>query len=104
MISATPAARPDAVRIHSEDNVAVALRPLAPGERIDVGGARVEVLEAVPAGHKVALHALDVGELVVKYGFPIGRVTAPVAAGGWIHSHNLQTRLEGMQEYVYVPA
>ena len=96
-------ARPVAIRIHPDDNVAVAIRPLAPGERIEVADARVDTLDAVPAGHKVALRPLDVGDLVVKYGFPIGRITAPVSAGAWIHSHNLQTRLEGMQEYVYSP-
>lgn len=91
------------MRIHEDDNVAVAIRPLAAGEQIEVAGARVTLRDAVPAGHKVALRALDVGESVVKYGFPIGAITAPVAAGGWIHSHNLKTRLEGMQEYAYSP-
>jgi altronate hydrolase len=95
--------RPDAVRIHEDDNVAVAIRPLAAGERVDVDGASVTVREPVAAGHKVALRALDAGESVVKYGFPIGAVTAPVPAGGWVHSHNLKTRLEGMHEYAYSP-
>jgi altronate hydrolase len=95
--------RPDAVRIHEDDNVAVAIRPLAAGERIDVAGARVTVRDAVAAGHKVALRALDAGESVVKYGFPIGALTAPVEPGAWVHSHNLRTRLEGMHEYAYAP-
>jgi altronate hydrolase len=103
MIAANPTVRPDAVRIHEDDNVAVAIRPLSAGERVDVDGASVTVREPVPAGHKVALQALEIGEPVVKYGFPIGAITAPVAAGGWVHSHNLKTRLEGMHEYTYAP-
>jgi altronate hydrolase len=96
--------RPDAVRVHADDNVAVAIRPLAAGESVEVAGARITLRDPVPAGHKIALRALDAGEPVVKYGFPIGEITAPVAAGGWIHSHNLRTRLEGMHEYSYQPA
>lgn len=103
MIDASPAMRPDAIRIHAGDNVAVAVRPLVVGEQIEVAGARLTVRDAVPAGHKIALRALDVGEPVVKYGFPIGAVTAPIAAGEWVHGHNLKTRLEGMHEYAYAP-
>jgi altronate hydrolase len=103
MIQVSAATTPDAIRIHDDDNVAVAIRPLAAREQIEVAGARVVVLDPIPAGHKVALAKLDVGELVVKYGFPIGRITEPVAAGGWVHSHNLQTRLEGTTEYTYAP-
>ena len=40
---------------------------------------------------------------MVKYGFAIGATTQPVAEGGWIHSHNLRTQLEGLNEYVYRP-
>jgi altronate hydrolase len=59
--------------------------------------------ETVPAGHKIALQALDAGEAVVKYGFPIGRLTQPVEPGEWVHSHNLKTALDGMVEYRYAP-
>jgi altronate hydrolase len=95
---------PRAIRIHPADNVAVALRALAAGEEIAVDGARVEVRDDVPAGHKVALRALEPSEPVVKYGFPIGAATQPVEPGAWVHSHNLKTRLEGLTEYRYEPA
>ena len=96
--------RPDAVRIHPDDNVAVAIRPLVAGEHVEVAGARVQMRNDVPAGHKFALHALDEGQSVVKYGFPIGAMMQPAAAGSWLHSHNLRTQLEGMQEYAYSPS
>ena len=101
---AQPVSRPDAVRIHSADNVAVAIRPLSAGEDVEVGGARVRVREAVPAGHKFALRALAEGEPVVKYGFPIGAMTQPAPAGTWLHSHNVRTQLSGMNEYAYSPS
>ena len=38
-----------------------------------------------------------------KYGWAIGRLTAAVEAGDWIHSHNLKTQLEGTLDYSYEP-
>src|SRR5258706_16185457 len=32
---------------------------------------------------------------------PIGVATSPIAAGDWIHSHNLRTALSGLLEYAY---
>ena len=96
--------RPDAVRIHQSDNVAVALRPLSIGETVTVANARVLVRDEVPAGHKFALERVMVDDEVVKYGFPIGIATAPINVGNWVHSHNLRTQLEGIQEYTYSPA
>ncbi|MEO8336549.1 MAG: altronate dehydratase family protein [bacterium] len=98
-----PVARPDAVRIHPDDNVAVAIHALSAGDDVAVGDTRITLRDDVPAGHKFALDRLAVGEPVVKYGFPIGVMTAPVSPGHWLHSHNLRTQLEGMSEYVYSP-
>ncbi len=102
--SAPPATRPDAVRIHADDNVAVAIRPLSAGEEVEVSGARVVLRDDVPAGHKFALGRLPQGAPIVKYGFPIGALTQSAEAGNWIHSHNLRTQLEGMTGYTYSPS
>jgi altronate hydrolase len=83
-----------AVRIHPADNVAVAVRPLSATGDVVVAGERVVLTEDVPAGHKIALRALEPGGAVVKYGFPIGAATAPIARGAWVHSHNLKTSLD----------
>jgi altronate hydrolase len=93
-----------AVKIHPADNVAVAVRALPAGCDVIVDGARVALSEEIPAGHKLALRAVRRGESVVKYGFPIGAATAPIAVGAWVHSHNLKTCLEGLLEYAYEPA
>ena len=44
----------DIVKIHENDNVAVALRPCK-GETLDVAGVKVSLLEDIPQGHKFAL-------------------------------------------------
>ncbi len=51
----------------------------------------VEAIENIPLGHKIALSDLDAGEKVIKYGFPIGQVVAPVKKGGHLHVHNAKT-------------
>jgi len=93
-----------AVRIHPADNVVVAVRTLAAGCEFTIDGEPIVLRENVAAGHKIALRALEPGESVVKYGFPIGEVTALITPGAWVHSHNLKTCLEGTVEYSYEPA
>ena len=97
-------AAPQAVRIHPADNVVVAVRLLPAGNEVVVEDARVVLLDHVPAGHKIAMRPIEPGEPVVKYGFPIGAATAAIAPGAWVHSHNLKTCLEGVEEYRYQPA
>jgi altronate hydrolase len=103
MTEIEPMTRPFIVLIHPDDNVVVAVEPLAAGTEVEIGGERVALGEDVPAGHKIALRALEPGTPVVKYGFEIGRVTERVERGSWIHSHNLRTALDGLLEYRYRP-
>ena len=98
-MTAAPTRLARAVRVHPTDDVAVAVDPLEPADVITVGDETVSIREAIPAGHKVALRALGVGDVVHKYGWAIGRLTAAVEAGDWIHSHNLKTQLEGTLDY-----
>ncbi|MDU6433911.1 MAG: altronate dehydratase, partial [Pantoea sp.] len=78
----------DAIKIHSQDNVAVALRDLEAGQTIDL--------------QQTAVHGE--GELVIKYGLPIAHATQPIAAGEVIHSSNARTNLSDLDEYDYQPA
>jgi altronate hydrolase len=45
--------------------------------------------QAVEAGHKVALKDLQKGDLIRKYGHPIGKAGQAIAAGEHVHTHNL---------------
>ena len=94
---------PPAIRVDSGDDVAVALRPLAAGEEIEIGGSSVSLLDAIPYGHKFALHDIADGSPVRKLGWPIGEATKPIRAGEHVHTHNVKTLLEGVEEYRYEP-
>jgi len=88
--------RPAVLVIHPRDNVAVALRDLAPGTGVNVciGGAvrRIAVLDPIPANHKLALVRIRGGASVVKYGEPIGEATVSILPGAHVHVHNLRSR------------
>jgi altronate dehydratase len=74
-----------ALRLSALDDVAVMIEPAVPGD--DVLG--VIARDAVPFGHKMALHDVAPGSVVRKYGQPIGIATRPILAGEHVHSHNL---------------
>lgn len=91
------------IKIHSLDNVAVALRDLEEGERVSVAQHSLVLKQPVGRGHKFALQPLEVNALVMKYGLPIGHATQPIAAGEIIHSNNARTNLSDLDEYEYQP-
>ena len=78
-----------ALVISERDNVATALEPLESGRLIDLPGASVTTVEAIPSGHKVALRPIAAGEAVLKYGSPIGVASADIPAGAHVHTHNV---------------
>ena len=93
----------DVIKINQEDNVAVALRPIAKGETLEIGGISVTTLEEIPQGHKVALAPVEEDGEVVKYGFRIGFAKEAIAKGQWVHVHNLKTALGDLLTYEYEP-
>jgi len=92
---------PPAIQVNSGDDVAVALRPLEAGEEVEVGGSRVSLRDAVPYGHKFALHDIAASNSVHKLGWPIGKATRPISAGEHVHTHNVKTLLEGVEDYQF---
>ena len=93
----------DFIKINKDDNVAVALKPIAKGTTVDVAGSSVTMLEDIPQGHKFAIKPIKNGDAVIKYGFRIGYAQADVEVGGWIHTHNLKTALGELLDYTYNP-
>jgi len=93
----------DAIKIHSRDNVAVALRDLEAGSTVELSDVAVTLQQEVGRGHKFALQPIAQRDLVIKYGLPIGHATQPIAEGEVIHSQNSRTNLSDLDEYEYQP-
>jgi len=94
---------PPAIRVDSRDDVAVALRPLEAGEEIELAESNVALRDAIPYGHKFALHEIAEGSAVRKLGWPIGEATRPIRTGEHVHTHNVKTLLEGVEDYRFEP-
>lgn len=46
----------------------------------------------IPLGHKLALVKLKKGDTVLKYGNDVGRTVEDIAAGGYVHFHNIKSK------------
>lgn len=74
------------LRIHKNDNVAVALTVLYKNEICD----DVVLQENIPAKHKFALADFNVGNSIIMYGVLVGKATKPIQKGGLISTQNIQ--------------
>ena len=88
------------LKIHDNDNVAVALDEVRKGAKLALGSTEVIAREDVAKGHKIALCSLRPGQNVIKYGFPVGHVTKDVQAGQWLHDHNIKSNLGNLLDYL----
>lgn len=78
------------VRLHPEDNIAVAARGVPAGTTATFdGGASVTTAEPIDMGHKVALRPIEAGQPIRKFGQTIGYATETIAPGRWVHVHNV---------------
>jgi altronate hydrolase len=73
------------IQLHPADDVVIARAQLISGSTV----AGVPVRGLVPPGHKVALHAVAVGQAVRRYNQIIGFASQAIAAGEHVHTHNL---------------
>ena len=85
-----------AFQIQLNDNVATLLDDANAGE-IEILGAqptKIQSLEKISRGHKIALRDISTNEAVTKFGVRIGHATKPIARGEWVHLHNLASDLD----------
>lgn len=76
------------VRLHADDNVAIAMGALPAGSALNAEGS-LHAQGKIPQGHKVALQPIARGATVIKYGQVIGVASEDIAAGAHVHEHNL---------------
>jgi altronate hydrolase len=92
-------AEPRSVHLHPSDNLVVAVDPLPAGAVVR----GVTVRQRVTRGHKLAIAAVAEGEPLLKFGQVIGFASKPIAAGDWIHEHNVTMR-EFARDYRFAEA
>ena len=75
------------IRLHPEDDVVIARMEIPAGTMLSKENVRSAV--RVPAGHKIAVRAVEKGKPVHRYNQIIGFATRDVKAGEHVHVHNL---------------
>jgi altronate hydrolase len=88
-IAKLPTAENSAIHLNALDNVAIARVPLSAGQKLRIDGVAVEVLDPVPAGHKIAIARIPAGDVVHRYGQVIGRARQTIEPGRHVHTHNV---------------
>ncbi|ETN95147.1 altronate hydrolase [Zhouia amylolytica] len=76
--------------ISPEDNVAVALEDLKPGDSITFPDGSFSLKELVPVKHKFALNDFNINDRIIMYGVPVGKVLKPIAKGELITTENIK--------------
>jgi altronate hydrolase len=91
------------LKIHPNDNVAVALQPISAGQIVTVDDVTFYVTSDVSQANKVALVDFNEGDLVIKYGSPIGHALQSVSVGELVSEKKIKTNLSDLDDYVYEP-
>ncbi len=79
------------ILLHGDDNVLVCRAHADAGDTVPIDDAELSLPMAIDVGHKIARQDLKIGDKVLKYGAPIGSMTADAKAGDHIHMHNMQS-------------
>lgn len=91
------------IKINPIDMVAIASRDMKKGEKISEADVNVVLQDDIPMGHKIAVKNISSGKNIIRYGQVIGHATQDIAAGQWVHVHNVFTNLSDIIEYEYNP-
>lgn len=79
------------ILLHPDDNVLICVRAIEAGDVLPASGGTIPAREGIAIGHKIARTPLSVGDKIIKYGAPIGSMTADAATGDWVHMHNMKS-------------
>ncbi|MHC9237744.1 UxaA family hydrolase [Pseudooceanicola sp. 502str34] len=80
--------RSPVLRLSPGDNIVVAIREIPAGTALPTEG--VTANHDVPQGHKVATRPIQAGAPILKFETVIGYAAHDIAAGDWLHSHNIK--------------
>lgn len=78
------------IRLNIQDNVITALEKIEKGDIIKLED-EIIALNNILFEHKMAIQDIKKGEIVRKYGVPIGVAYKDIKKGEHVHLHNLKT-------------
>lgn len=85
-----------AVVINEKDNVATCVDSFPAGSVISYfrGGVeeKIQLLQDIPLGHKVAILPISQGKDIIKYAESIGAATQDIEPGQHVHVHNMESK------------
>ncbi len=92
-------------QVKPEDNVATLLQD-ARQELVTILGSActptVNLIDEIALGHKVCTRSISKGDLIVKYGVPIGVAIENIPMGAWVHLHNCSSRVDERSNHLDV--
>lgn len=95
----------DCIVLHPEDNVATVIKKTSGGDVLTIANAQMEEIgeitatDDIPFAHKISLADLRAGEKIIKYGEVIGKASADITRGNYVHIHNVIS-IEGAEKIV----
>ena len=78
------------IKVHPDDNVAVALVDLYAGDSLQFEGMTISVLDDCKAKHKIALANLPAGDSIYMYGVLVGKTLSQIPLGGVLTTENIK--------------
>lgn len=87
-----------AIRMDDRDHVATVLEDVRRGDPVGIHDRENLLLytltaaEDIPFGNKIALCDLKKGDILIKYGAPVGLCTRDIGCGRLVHVHNVKSR------------
>ena len=79
------------ILLHEKDNVLACRRRIHRGDALLIDGTATAASGDIEVGHKLARVDLRPGDVVLKYGVPIGSITQPTRIGEHVHTHNMKS-------------
>ncbi len=79
------------ILLHEKDNVLACRRKIHRGDTLLIDGTAIAASGDIDVGHKLARIALAPGDVVLKYGVPIGSITKATRIGEHVHTHNMKS-------------
>ena len=87
-----------------DDNVAIAIRRLDAGTRIEIDGEVRTLASCVLEGHRLAVRPIAPGEALLSWGLPFGHALVPIAPGDYVCNESILQALAVRQLGVPLPS